>query len=145
MQYTILMGRPTISNMRYYWASPPASICNTRYYWVGPPYPICDITGPAHLPRYAIYDITGWAHHIQYVILLGQPTCLNMQYTILLGGPTICNTWILSSKYTFHYFWRTHIFMQIRVADITIYQQRRLETFSRNTKCPEIAPLLLVP
>jgi hypothetical protein len=110
---------------------------------VGPPYAICDITGPAHLPRYTIYNITGG------------PTISNMQYywpsppawmsNIRYYWPTICNTWILSSKYTFPYFWRTHIFMEIRVADITIYQQRRLETFSSNTKCPEIAPLLLVP
>ena len=41
--YTILLGGP--------------SIYNIRYCWLGPAYPYC------------IYDITGWAHHIQYTIL----------------------------------------------------------------------------
>jgi hypothetical protein len=93
MQYTILLGGPTICNMRYYWAGPlyPYAIydiigrahhmqyaillggpilpiCNIRYYWVGPPYAICDIIGSAR------------PAHMQYAILLGGPAICNMQY-----------------------------------------------------------------
>ena len=65
--YVILLGGPSIYNMRY---------CR-----VGPPYIICDIVGWAHL------------YHIIYAILLGRPSIYNMRYCRV--GPSvtsyICN------------------------------------------------------